>query len=147
MINDRMTKSKKILLIDDNPRDVELVLEALRHNNLKESTTVLNRSTDVLDFLLCRGKYQNRKEPLPELIITDLGMPGMMSGVEVIKAIRSNKKLYKIPVIVLTGSSKPVLTKQLKTLSIELILFKSFAYEDFMTMVKTIGEYWKKIVD
>lgn len=102
-----MTQQKQeveILLVEDNPVDVELTLHALRHNNLANQIHVVRDGEEALDFLLCRGPYSDRHfDSPPKLILLDLKLP-KVDGLEVLREIRSDPRTKPIPVVILTSS-------------------------------------------
>src|ERR1035437_880574 len=85
-----MTELKPILLAEDNPKDVELTLEALAENNLANRVTVVNDGVEAMAYLRCEGKYRTRRPGNPAVVVLDIKMP-RMDGIEVLRAIRSDQ--------------------------------------------------------
>jgi CheY-like chemotaxis protein len=95
-------KVKTILIVDDNPKDVELAISALAEKNLANEVIVAEDGVEALDYLNKRGKFSNVKGN-PAVIMLDIKMP-LMNGIELLKHIRSNPKFRLIPVIMVTSS-------------------------------------------
>ena len=98
-----MTALKRILLVDDDHRDVELTLAALGEIGLANKVDVANNGEEVLDYLFKRGTYKNSLHDYPVVILLDLKMP-KVDGLEVLKQIKGSKELHTIPVVILTSS-------------------------------------------
>src|SRR6266851_10053320 len=98
-----MTDIRSILLAEDNPRDVELTLEALARHNLANEVTVVQDGAEALDYLYRRGKYQDRSSGNPAVMLLDIKMP-KVDGLEVLQTIKSDAALKAIPVVLLTSS-------------------------------------------
>ena len=98
-----VTALKRILLVEDDPRDIELILEALADYNLANEVIVANDGEEALDYLYCRGNFKARHGDNPAVVLLDLKLP-KVNGMEVLKQIRSDEKLRMIPVVVLTSS-------------------------------------------
>src|SRR4249920_3127730 len=99
-------KDLEILLVDDNPSDVELTIYALRQNHLANAIHVAEDGKEALDFLFCRGRYEGRvPSDRPKVILLDLKLP-KLDGLEVLKAIRTDERTKAIPVVILTSSKE-----------------------------------------
>src|SRR4030067_1274617 len=96
-------KLKRILLVEDSPNDVELTLEALSEHNIANEVEVAKDGQEALDYLYCLGQFSDRPAGNPAVILLDLKLP-KISGLEVLRQIRSDEKLKLIPVVVLTSS-------------------------------------------
>ena len=94
---------KRILLVDDNPHDREMALEALRHHNLANSVVSLRDGVEALDYLYRRGEFAQRVDGNPAVILLDLKMP-RVDGLEVLQKIKSDPALKAIPVVIMTSS-------------------------------------------
>lgn len=95
-----------ILLVEDNPSDVEMAIRALRRARLANAIHVAQDGAEALDFLFCAGRHAARKpEDLPQLVLLDLKLP-RVDGMEVLRRLNSNARTRPIPVIVLTGSTE-----------------------------------------
>src|SRR5512133_2596260 len=94
----------EILIVEDDPRDAELTLRALKKNNLANNVCVAEDGAEALDFFFCRGKYKDRSfQNPPKVVLLDLKLP-KVSGLEVLKIIKSDIRTKHIPVVVVTSS-------------------------------------------
>jgi CheY-like chemotaxis protein len=135
---DRDLKPVNILLVEDNPNDVEITKRALERGQVKNHLTVARDGQEALDTLFGRA---NGDGSLPGLILLDLNMP-KVSGHEVLKAIKADRKLRRIPVIVLTASTREEDIVRSYDLGVNTFITKPVRFEDFMKVVATIKEYW-----
>src|SRR6202795_5333558 len=92
---------KQMLLAEDDPRDVELTLSALKEHHLANTVAVVGNGEEALDYLLCRGRYDGREGGNPIVVLLDLKMP-KMNGLELLKTIKADERLKLIPVVVLS---------------------------------------------
>jgi len=135
---------KTILLVEDNPNDVELTLAALADQNLANHVVVVNDGVEALDFLHYEGKFHNRKEENPAVILLDIKMP-RMDGIDVLKIIRNDPALKRIPVVMLTSSrEEPDLIKCYE-LGVNAYVIKPVDFKYFMDAVKYLGIFWALI--
>lgn len=132
---------KRILMAEDDPRDVELTLEALRGNNIANSIDIVNDGAEALDYLYYRGKYIGRKNENPAVLLLDLKMP-RLNGIEVLRTIKSDPALKTIPVVVLTSSREESDLKECYELGVNAYVVKPVEFGDFMAAVKTLGAFW-----
>jgi CheY-like chemotaxis protein len=131
-----------ILLVDDNPDDVELALYALRRNQLANHIHVVNDGVEALDFLFCEGEYSDRQcAQKPKLILLDLKMP-RVDGLEVLKAIRENPQTAGIPVVILTTSKEDRDLVESYRLGVNSYIVKPVDFEQFSDVVRQLGFYW-----
>src|ERR1700730_10002185 len=100
---ENMDKLGRILMVEDDARDVELSLTALEEYNLANEVVVVGDGAEALDFLYCRGSFAARAAGNPAVLLLDLKLP-KVNGLEVLQRIRSDEKLKTIPVVVLTSS-------------------------------------------
>lgn len=136
-----MVKIKTILLAEDNPRDVELTLEAMAENNLANQVVVVNDGVEALEYLRCEGKYASRKPENPAVVLLDIKMP-RMGGLEVLRIIRSDEKLKHIPVIILTSSREEEDLTRSYDLGVNAYVVKPLGFQPFIDAVKQIGGFW-----
>jgi CheY-like chemotaxis protein len=136
-----MVQLRKILLVEDNPKDVELTLTALSEYNLVNRVVVLNDGAEVLEYLNCEGEFKNRKPEIPAVILLDIKMP-RVDGIEVLQAIRSNPKFKTIPVVMLTSSREEPDLKRCYELGVNAYIVKPVNFRDFLDAVKHIGIFW-----
>ncbi len=135
-------KTKKILLVEDNPDDVDLTLRALQKNNIMNEVIVVNDGAEAMDFLLCRGKYKDYgPKCAPTVILLDLKLP-KMNGHEVLKQIRSNPKTELIPVVILTSSLEEEDIVKGYKLGANSYIRKPIDFQQFMQAVQSLGLYW-----
>ena len=136
-----MNKEKvEIVLIEDNPADVELTLNALKKNNLKNNVKVLSDGEEALDYLfkMCTPLGQ---EGCPYLILLDLKLP-KVSGLEVLQKIRSDERTKMIPVVVLTSSAEERDRVESYKLGVNSFIVKPVEFDNFARVVSQIGFYW-----
>ena len=136
-----MAKVKTILLAEDNPNDVELTLEAMAENNLANRVFVVKDGVETLEYLRCQGKYKLRKAGNPALVLLDIKMP-RMDGIEVLRNIRSDAALKKIPVVILTSSSEEKDLINTYDLGVNAYVVKPIDFKQFLEAVKQIGSFW-----
>ena len=99
-----MTRPATILLVEDNPMDVELIIDAFKEARLGNKIQVSRNGKEAIEYLFGEGKYSNRQEySLPDIVLLDLKMPGI-DGHEVLRRIKGTEKLKRLPVIILTSS-------------------------------------------
>jgi two-component system, response regulator len=130
----------EILLIEDNPADVELTLNALRKRNLANSVKVLTDGEEALDYL-SKVCYIPGAAECPFLIMLDLKLP-KVSGLEVLEKIRSNEQTKMIPVVVLTSSEEEKDRVESYKLGVNSYIVKPVEFESFANVVSEIGFYW-----
>ena len=136
-----MNSIKRILLAEDNPHDVELTLEALAEHHLANEVIVVNDGADALDYLYRRNKFSNREGNNPVVVLLDLKMP-KVDGLEVLKAIKSDSELKKIPVVVLTSSREESDLVRSYELGVNAYVVKPVAFQEFVEAIKKIGVFW-----
>jgi CheY-like chemotaxis protein len=136
-----MIELKTILLAEDNPKDIELTLEAMSENNLANNVIVANDGVEVLEYLRCEGKFKNRKEGNPAFILLDIKMP-RMDGIEALRVIREDPKLKRIPVIILTSSREEQDLITSYNLGVNAYVVKPVNFHGFIEAVKDIGVFW-----
>lgn len=132
----------EILLVEDNPTDLELTLRALKKNNIANKVEVVTDGEEALNFLFAKGKYEGRNiENIPKLILLDLKLP-KVSGLEVLSSIKGNPKTRIIPVVVLTSSKEEKDIIESYRLGVNSYIVKPVDFEKFLESVKEIGLYW-----
>ena len=132
----------EILLVEDNPADLELALVVLRRNNLGEHIHVVRDGVEALDFLLCRGAYGDRSflHP-PKLVLLDLKLP-RLDGLEVLRAVKGDPRTKAIPIVVLTSSKEEQDLVASYHLGSNSYVQKPVSYSEFQEAVKQLGLYW-----
>ena len=136
------THPVEILLVEDNPNDVELSLHALRKNNLANNIHVVRDGEEALDFLFCRGVYQGRDTGLtPKVVFLDLKLP-KVDGLEVLRQIRADDRLRTLPVVIMTSSREERDVVAGYRLGINSYIVKPVEFDQFTEAVRQFGCYW-----
>lgn len=131
-----------ILLIEDNPDDIELTLRAFRKNAIVNRVVVLKDGEEALDYLFCRGAYENcAKTEKPMLILLDLKLP-KIDGLGVLREIRSRDATCLLPVVILTTSREEKDLVEGYRLGANSYVRKPVRFEDFVRVVGQMGLYW-----
>ncbi|MBC8439493.1 MAG: response regulator [Deltaproteobacteria bacterium] len=131
-----------ILLVEDNPMDVELIIDAFKEARLGNKIQVAKNGKEALDFLFGKGDYTDRSQhPLPDIVLLDLKMPGI-DGHEVLRQIKSTEKLKRLPVIILTSSRDEGDRAMSYDNGANSYLVKPVSFDDFLKVVKTVSDYW-----
>jgi two-component system response regulator len=134
-----------ILLVDDNPHDVELTMHAFQKHGLAKRLHVVRDGEEALSFFHCTGTYAKRNpDDAPKLILLDLKLP-LVDGHYVLRQIRSNPRTRMIPVVVLTSSREDRDIFQCYQLGINSYIVKPVNYDQFIEAAWTIAEYWLAI--
>lgn len=132
---------KTILLAEDNMNDVELTLAALEDLNIANSVVVVNDGVEAMEYLRREGKYKERPEGNPTVILLDIKMP-RMDGFEVLQTIREDINLKKIPVVMLTSSREEKDLIKTYELGVNAYVVKPVDFDQFMDAVKQLGIFW-----
>lgn len=136
-----MNSFKRILLVEDSPRDTELALNALRAHNLANEVATLRDGAEALDYLYQRGDFADRENGQPALILLDLKMP-KVDGLEVLRQIKSDPKLKVIPVVVMTSSREDQDVVSSYQLGVNAYVVKPVKFPEFVDAVKLLGLFW-----
>lgn len=136
-------KTIDILLVEDNPGDVRLMLEALKESKIRNNIFVVEDGVEAMDFLIRKGKYVN--SPRPDLILLDLNLP-RKSGREVLAEIKSDASLRRIPVVVVTVSRDEQDILKAYDLYANCYITKPIDFSQFIKITKSIEEFWLEIV-
>jgi CheY-like chemotaxis protein len=137
------TEIRRILIVDDSPKDVELTIAALSENHLANDIVVAEDGEEALDYLYKRNKFIN-ETGLPAVILLDVKMP-KMDGIEVLKHLRSNDEFKFIPVIMLTSSSEERDIVESYKLGANSFVVKPVDVLQFIDAIKVLGQYWAVI--
>ena len=133
---------KDILLVVDNPVDVELTRIAFAEANIANELVVVSDGAQAPDYLFARGEYAHRNpEDLPSIVLLDLNLP-KVDGREVLQAIRANETTHSLPVVVLTTSAEPSDVEASYALGVNSYIQKPVDFERFVWAVKQVGLYW-----
>ena len=132
----------EILLVEDNPTDVELTLRALKKNNLTNKVHVVTDGAEALDYLFATGTYKEREiDKKPKVVLLDLKLP-KVDGLEVLKKIKSDERTRDIPVVVLTSSKEEQDRIESYKLGVNSYIVKPVNFEQFTKSVQELGLYW-----
>jgi CheY-like chemotaxis protein len=134
-------KIKTILLVEDDPRDVELTLTALEEYNLANKVVVVRDGIEALDYLYRRGKYADRPIGHPVVVLLDLKMP-KVDGLEVLRQVKGDPVFKIIPIVVLTSSRQEQDIVESYDLGVNAYVVKPVAFDEFMGAIKQIGLFW-----
>ena len=135
------TDQVEILLVEDNPRDAELTLRALKKHNLANRVVWVKDGAEALDFIFCSGTYAERSNGSPKLVLLDLKMP-KVDGIEVLKTIKGDEHTNSIPVVMLTSSAEERDIVESYHLGVNSYLVKPVDFKYFMEVVSHMGLYW-----
>ncbi|MEW6665065.1 MAG: response regulator [Thermodesulfobacteriota bacterium] len=139
-----MEALKRILLVEDDPKDIELILDALEEHNLANEVVVARDGVEALDYLYRRGPFALRPEGSPVLILLDLKMP-RLDGSQVLKQIKSDEQLCLVPVVILTSSRESHDLENGYRLGANAYVVKPVHFAGFVRTVKEIGLFWAVI--
>lgn len=133
---------KEILLVEDNPDDVELTRIAFDEAKIANTLVVVRDGAEALDYLFARGAYGDRNPAsLPSIVLLDLNLP-KVDGRDVLQAIRANKRTRSLPVVVLTTSVEPFDVEASYALGANSYIQKPVDFEHFVWAVQQVGLYW-----
>lgn len=134
----------EVLLVEDNPLDAELTIRALKKGGLVNKLLRLGDGQQALDYLFCRGSFENRDPTLPRLVLLDLKMP-RVDGIEVLKAIRADERTQRMPVVIMTSSEEEKDITRTYDLGINSYVVKPVDFTAFAEVVQQAGFYWLAI--
>jgi CheY-like chemotaxis protein len=132
---------QRILMVEDDPRDAELSLNALEQYNLANEVVVVGDGEEALDYLHRRGKFTGRASGNPAVILLDLKLP-KVDGLEVLELIKRDEELKVIPVVVLTSSREERDMVASYKLGVNAYVVKPVGFHDFVNAVKELGVFW-----
>jgi CheY-like chemotaxis protein len=132
----------ELLLVEDNPQDVELTLNALREHHLANRVHVARDGAEALDFAFCTGAYaQRRPDNRPKLILLDLKLP-KVSGLQVLERLKSDPRTRTIPVVVLTSSREEPDIQASYNLGVNSYIVKPVDFAQLIGAARQLGLYW-----
>lgn len=132
---------KPILLVEDNPNDLELTLVALERSQLANEVIVLRDGAEALDYLFRRNQYEDRVAGNPAVLLLDLKLP-KLDGLEVLKAIRESDELRSIPVVMLTSSREEPDLQRAYSLGVNAYVVKPVEFKEFVSAISDLGVFW-----
>jgi CheY-like chemotaxis protein len=139
-----MSTLGRILLVEDDPNDVELTLTALEEYNLANEVVVVGDGEQALDYLYSRGKFSSRSDENPAVLLLDLKLP-KIDGLEVLQQLKSDDKLRMIPVVVLTSSHEEKDMVASYRLGVNAYVVKPVDFHEFVNAVRELGVFWAVI--
>lgn len=132
---------KPILLVEDNPRDLELTLHALERSQLANEVIVLRDGAEALEYLLRRGAYAERSDGNPAVLLLDLKLP-KVNGLEVLETVRADPNLRSIPTVMLTSSREEPDLLRAYELGVNAYVVKPVDFKEFVTAISDLGVFW-----
>jgi CheY-like chemotaxis protein len=132
---------KRILLVDDSPRDTELAVDALREHHLANEVVVLRDGVEALDYLFRRNRFATRQDADPGVILLDLKMP-RVDGLEVLRTIKADPALKLIPVVVMTSSREEQDLVESYRIGGNAYVVKPLEFHAFVDAMKVVGMFW-----
>ncbi|HEY9739201.1 MAG TPA: response regulator [Coleofasciculaceae cyanobacterium] len=136
-----MQELKRILLVEDSPNDVELILAALAENCLANEVVVVRDGEEALDYLYRRGVFRLRMEGNPVVVLLDLKLP-KVDGLEVLAQVKSDPEMRGLPVVVLTSSREEQDIVNSYNLGTNAYVVKPVDFHEFVDAIKELGLFW-----
>ncbi len=139
-----MSSFKRILLAEDDPKDVELTLSALTEYHLANEIQIAGDGVEALDYLYRRGAFASRPEGNPVALLLDLKMP-RLDGLQVLRQVKADERLRLIPIVVLTSSREDRDLEECYHLGVNAYVVKPVRFAEFVEAIKRIGVFWALI--
>lgn len=136
-----MQELKRILLVEDSPNDIELILAALAENRLANEVVVVRDGEEALDYLYRRGVFRLRMEGNPVVVLLDLKLP-KVDGLEVLAKLKSDPELRRVPVVVLTSSREEQDLLNSYNLGTNAYVVKPVDFHEFVDAIRELGLFW-----
>ena len=136
-----MAELKRILLAEDSPHDIELILSALKEHHLTNEVVVVTNGAQALDYLCRRGDYASRTNAHPVVVLLDLKMP-KVDGLEVLRTIKSDPDLKRIPVVIMTSSREEQDLVRSYDLGVNAYVVKPLDFQQFVEAVRSLSCFW-----
>ncbi|MCX5797204.1 MAG: response regulator [Elusimicrobia bacterium] len=132
----------EVLLVEDNPNDVELIMRAFKKHNLANKVHLAKDGAEALDFVFCTGAYKDRdiRKP-PKVVILDLKLP-KVSGKEVLKRMKSDERTKTMPIVVMTSSQEESDVVESYNYGVNSYIVKPVDFEKFVDTIQGLGMYW-----
>src|ERR1700735_3465246 len=131
----------RILMVEDDPKDIDLTLSALEEYNLSNEVVVARDGEEALDYLYCREKFRERTSDNPAVLLLDLKLP-KIDGLEVLQHIKADERLKMIPVVVLTSSREERDMVASHKLGVNAYVVKPVDFHEFLNAIKELGVFW-----
>jgi CheY-like chemotaxis protein len=141
-----MTTLGRILIVEDDPNDVDLTLTTLADYNLANEVVITRDGQQALDYLYRRGEFSTRSTDNPAVMLLDLKLP-KVDGLEVLQQIKSDERLKMMPVVVLTSSNEEKDLLRSYSLGVNAYVVKPVDFHEFVNAVKELGVFWAIIND
>ncbi len=132
---------KPIVLVEDNPNDLELTLVALERARLANEVITLRDGAEALEYLCCSGKWELREKGNPAVILLDIKLP-KLSGLEVLEYIKKDPELRKVPVVMLTSSREEPDLERSYEIGVNAYVVKPVSFGEFVRAVQELGGFW-----
>lgn len=132
---------KPILLVEDNPKDLELTLVALERTHLANDVITARDGEEALDYLFSRGSFRGRQRGNPAVVLLDLKLP-KVDGLEVLRTIRTNEELRRLPVVILTSSREEEDVVNSYNLGVNAYVVKPVGFKEFIQAIQDLGVFW-----
>lgn len=136
-----MAGLKPILLVEDNPNDIELTLAALADSQLANEIVICRDGAEALDYLYRRGEHENRDVRDPAVVLLDLKLP-KVDGLEVLERIKGDPQTRAIPVVMLTSSREESDVVRSYNLGVNAFVVKPVGFKAFFEAIKDLGVFW-----
>lgn len=132
---------KPILLVEDNPKDLELTLLALEKTNLANEVVTVRDGKEALDYLFRQGAFAKRAQGNPAVVLLDLKLP-KVDGIEVLEKIKAEPSLQAVPVVMLTTSREEKDLMRSYKLGVNAFVVKPVAFKEFIDAIQDLGVFW-----
>ena len=136
-----MSAIRTILLVEDSPADAEMAIDALREANLANPIVHVEDGVEAMEYLLRQGRFAGRSDEEPAVLLLDIKMP-RMDGLEVLQRVRSDARLRRLPVVILSSSREESDLARSWNLGVNAYVVKPVDVEQFFTAIKTLGQFW-----
>jgi len=137
-----MAEPIDILLVEDNPNDVQLTLLAFQRQNLSNKIAVVRDGEEALAFIFCTGAFAQREgAPLPRMILLDLKLP-KIDGLDVLRRLKAEERTRRTPVVMLTSSRERTDVQQAYAIGANSYIVKPVEFDKFLDVTRQLGVYW-----
>ena len=136
-----MSELRRVLLVEDNAKDVELALAAFEDSRLANKVDVVRDGAQAWDYLTCAGEFAQRPPGSPAVVLLDLKMP-KVDGLEVLRRMKANEALRRVPVVMVTASREERDLVESYDLGVNAYVVKPVGFGEFMNGIKTLGLFW-----